>query len=104
MLSSYTTATKTDKLKFAFMMFDEDGSGRLEREELERIIRANFMTQAITQEQTIQQVHEIYKVLGLHPNSGLTYEQFMGLSKSHMHFLFPVSQTSHRVPVSAAGK
>jgi Ca2+-binding EF-hand superfamily protein len=27
-LSSYTTASKSDKLKFSFMMFDEDGSGR----------------------------------------------------------------------------
>merc|ERR1711904_358652 len=41
-LSNYTSAAKTDKLKFAFMMFDEDGSGFIERGELVRILKSTF--------------------------------------------------------------
>ena len=38
-LSAFTSATKADKLKFAFMMFDEDGSGCIDRPELIKILR-----------------------------------------------------------------
>merc|ERR1712098_669108 len=41
-LSSYTNSTGEEKLKFAFMMFDEDQNGFLEREELMKILRSNF--------------------------------------------------------------
>merc|ERR1719235_1105233 len=48
-LSNYTSAAKTDKLKFAFMMFDEDGSGFIERGELVRILKSTFSVQTTSQ-------------------------------------------------------
>ncbi|KAH8049311.1 Ca2-binding protein [Aureococcus anophagefferens] len=45
-LSNFTGAGKDDKLKFAFMIFDEDGNGVITKGELTRILRANHMAQA----------------------------------------------------------
>merc|ERR1719446_1987739 len=42
-LSRYTTAAKSEKLKFAFMMFDEDGSGFIEKDELINMLQASFV-------------------------------------------------------------
>lgn len=77
------------------MMFDEDGTGQLERHELSRIIRANFMASAITQIEADRKVDEIFQILG--GGSSISYEQFMEMSKAHMHLLYPVSQVAHRV-------
>ena len=44
-LSNFTGAGKDDKLKFAFMIFDEDGNGVITKGELTRILRANHMAQ-----------------------------------------------------------
>lgn len=97
-LSGFTTATKTDKLKFAFMMFDEDGSGKLERQEMERILRANFMTAAISPAETQRKVDAIYQCLGLNVGGPISYEQFMELSKTKMHLLYPIAPVAFTVP------
>lgn len=40
-LSTHTDATPKDRLRFAFMMFDEDGSGYIDKAELIKILRVN---------------------------------------------------------------
>merc|ERR1712100_356336 len=42
-LSNFTGAGKEEKLKFAFMVFDEDGNGVITKQELVKILRANHM-------------------------------------------------------------
>ena len=42
-LSNFTGATKDEKLKFAFMVFDEDGNGVITKQELVKILKANHM-------------------------------------------------------------
>jgi hypothetical protein len=42
-----TDATKADKLKFAFMMFDEDGSGFVEKKELMKILKYESINQSM---------------------------------------------------------
>eukprot|EP00438_Fugacium_kawagutii_P028870 Skav207635 [mRNA] locus=scaffold1172:32876:36861:+ [translate_table: standard] len=50
-LSRYTAAAKTEKLKFAFMMFDEDGSGLIDRRELVEMLRASFVVEGFSPEE-----------------------------------------------------
>merc|ERR1719247_379727 len=38
-LSTYASSKPEDKLKFAFMMYDEDQSGYLEKGEIEKLLR-----------------------------------------------------------------
>eukprot|EP00968_Pinguiococcus_pyrenoidosus_P021473 scaffold2801_cov266-Pinguiococcus_pyrenoidosus.AAC.2 len=42
-LSNFSGAGKDDKLKFAFMLFDEDGNGVITKPELIKILKANHM-------------------------------------------------------------
>jgi serine/threonine-protein phosphatase 2B regulatory subunit len=42
-LSNFSGAEKDEKLKFAFMVFDEDGNGVITRQELMKILKANHM-------------------------------------------------------------
>lgn len=42
-VSNYTGAGKEDKLKFAFMIFDEEGNGVITKAELLKILKANHM-------------------------------------------------------------
>ena len=42
-LSNFTGAGKEEKLKFAFMVFDEDGNGVITKQELLKILKANHM-------------------------------------------------------------
>ena len=42
-MSNYTGAGKEDKLKFAFMSFDEEGNGVITKAELIKILKANHM-------------------------------------------------------------
>ncbi len=45
-LSNFTGAGKEEKLKFAFMVFDEDGNGVITKQELLKILKANHMASA----------------------------------------------------------
>ena len=42
-VSNYTGASKDDKLKFAFMVFDDEGNGVITRAELLKMLKANHM-------------------------------------------------------------
>jgi serine/threonine-protein phosphatase 2B regulatory subunit len=42
-VSNYTGAGKEDKLKFAFMIFDEEGNGVITKAELLKMLKANHM-------------------------------------------------------------
>lgn len=42
-LSNFSGTSKEEKLKFAFLLFDEDGNGVISRQELVQILKANHM-------------------------------------------------------------
>lgn len=43
-LSMFTSSSESDKLKFSFMMYDEDGSGFLEADEVKQLVEATFFS------------------------------------------------------------
>eukprot|EP00397_Hematodinium_sp_SG-2012_P045623 GEMP01051305.1.p1 GENE.GEMP01051305.1~~GEMP01051305.1.p1 ORF type:complete len:349 (+),score=58.26 GEMP01051305.1:33-1049(+) len=95
-LSKFTSANTTDKLKFCFMMFDEDGSGFLERDELKLILEANFIGSDLTEADIDKKLNEIFRNFKLPREEGkLTYDMFMQLSKTHPALLYPITRTMH---------
>jgi len=116
-LSNYTSAAKTDKLKFAFMMFDEDGSGFIERPELVRILKSTFRTDPSTaggdpndpvkkQMEQQQQVDletratAILTDLGLPAHGAMSYDKFMELAKTQPNLLYPAMRIEKTVPAA----
>jgi serine/threonine-protein phosphatase 2B regulatory subunit len=107
-LSNYTSAAKTDKLKFAFMMFDEDGSGFIERHELVRILKSTFRVDP-SAEQNVEKMNQatadldnrataILTDLGLPPNGSISYDKFMELAKTQPNLLYPAMRIEKTVP------
>jgi serine/threonine-protein phosphatase 2B regulatory subunit len=107
-LSNYTSAAKTDKLKFAFMMFDEDGSGFIERGELVRILKSTFRMDPSTvdnSEKALQaqadleaRATAILTDLGLPANGSMSYDKFMELAKTQPNLLYPAMRIEKTVP------
>lgn len=99
-LSNYTSASKQDKLKFAFMMFDEDGSGFIERVELVKILKSTFRQDqsAVWEVDFEQKATDILIGLGLGPDGRISYEKFMELAKTQPNLLYPALQIEKAVP------
>merc|ERR1719316_100260 len=88
-LSKYTSSSKTEKLKFAFMMFDEDGSGFIDRGELKKIMQANFVSEQINEEELNHRCDQIFKLLKLPENGQISYENFMTLAQQNAGLVYP---------------
>lgn len=103
-LSSYTSASKTDKLKFAFMMYDEDGSGAIDRDELQKILQSNFLSYKLTEEELLARTEQIYARLQVPVGAHITYEMFMQLHKQMPQALFPSQARTAQVAVDGMTK
>lgn len=89
-LSAFTTSNRQDKTKFAFMMFDEDGSGFLERDEIEKIIKANFLSATSSEKDVQRRVDKVLKAAGENEQTGrLSFDQFMAVSQKTPGLMFP---------------
>eukprot|EP00913_Durusdinium_trenchii_P028981 g27173.t1 len=75
-LSRYTAAAKTEKLKFAFMMFDEDsdGSGLIDRRELVEMLRASFVVEGFSPEELEERADKIFDYLTLPRDGAIGYD------------------------------
>ena len=90
-LSNHTSASRVDKLKFAFLIFDEQGRGFITRDELLRLIRANLSDLPL--EELALRAAEVFKFAGQSVESEtakITYEQFMTIAKTNASLIFPV--------------
>lgn len=90
-LSRYTTAAKSEKLKFAFMMFDEDGSGFIEKNELITMLRASFVVEGYSDQQLEEKANMVFEFLGMEPDGQISYEDFLKLSSAKNGLIYPVS-------------
>ncbi|KAH8072280.1 Ca2-binding protein [Aureococcus anophagefferens] len=86
-LSNFTGAGKDDKLKFAFMIFDEDGNGVITKGELTRILRANHMAQADSE--VARKADTIMQQADKDGDGVVTFDEFVIVSKKFPNILFP---------------
>jgi len=88
-LCSYTSSSKEERLKFAFMMFDEDGSGFIERNELCKILKANFISQQVSDAEIEKRVDALLNVVGVGPHGKLDFNEFLQVANTSPGIMFP---------------
>lgn len=89
-LSNYTGAGKEDKLKFAFMTFDEDGNGVITKAELLKILKANHM--ASHDAEVARKADTIMAQADKDGDGVITFDEFVIVSKKFPNILFPSAQ------------
>eukprot|EP00416_Gambierdiscus_australes_P015609 CAMPEP_0171072512 /NCGR_PEP_ID=MMETSP0766_2-20121228/10905_1 /TAXON_ID=439317 /ORGANISM="Gambierdiscus australes, Strain CAWD 149" /LENGTH=302 /DNA_ID=CAMNT_0011529105 /DNA_START=180 /DNA_END=1088 /DNA_ORIENTATION=+ len=94
-LSRYTSASKSEKLKFAFMMFDEDGSGFIERDELVEMLRASFVVEGYSMSELEERADRVFDFLSLPRDGAISYEDFLQLSKAQTGLIYPVEEEKY---------
>jgi len=90
-LSNFTGAGKDDKLKFSFMIFDEDGNGVITKGELTRILRANHM--ASSDAEVGRKADTIMQQADKDGDGVVTFDEFVIVSKKFPNILFPAMRT-----------
>ena len=76
-------------------MFDDQGRGWIPRDDLWRILRANFLD---SEDIDVREL-DVLRVLKLDQEDEktiITYEQFMTVSKTHGNLIFPVDLLINR--------
>jgi len=86
-LSNFTGAGKDDKLKFSFMIFDEDGNGVITKDELTRILKANHM--ATQDSEVARKADTIMSQADKDGDGVVTFDEFVIVSKKFPNILFP---------------
>ena len=84
-LSNFTGAAKDDKLKFSFMIFDEDGNGVITKGELTRILRANHM--ASSDQEVGRKADTIMQQADKDGDGVVTFDEFVIVSKKFPNIL-----------------
>jgi len=90
-LANFTGAGKDDKLKFAFMIFDEDGNGVITKDELTRILKANHM--ASNDSEVARKADTIMAQADKDGDGVVTFDEFVIVSKKFPNILFPAYNT-----------
>ena len=84
-LANFSGAAKDDKMKFAFMMYDEESTGSITHRELVKILRANHMAQS--EAEVARKAETI--IASLSKNDGtLSYDEMIVISKKFPNILF----------------
>merc|ERR1712166_1526969 len=86
-LTNFTGASKEEKLKFAFMVFDEDQNGVITKQELVKILKANHM--ATTEKEVLRKAETIMKQADKDGGGVIAFEEFVTISKKFPNILFP---------------
>ena len=86
-LSNFSGAGKDDKLKFAFMVFDEDGNGMITKEELTKILKANHM--ASSDAEVARKAETILAQADKDGDGVVNFDEFVIVSKKFPNILFP---------------
>ncbi|ETL49174.1 hypothetical protein F441_01367 [Phytophthora nicotianae CJ01A1] len=86
-LSNFTGAEKEEKLKFAFLVFDEDGNGVITRQELMKILKANHM--ASSEAEVARKADTIMSQGDKDGDGVISFDEFSVVSKKFPNILFP---------------
>jgi len=86
-LTNFTGASKDEKLKFSFAVFDEDSNGVITKDELTKILKANHMASADVE---VARKAETIMAQADKDNDGvITFDEFVIVSKKFPNILFP---------------
>ncbi|GMI59415.1 hypothetical protein ScalyP_jg8067 [Parmales sp. scaly parma] len=88
-LANFTGAGKDDKLKFAFMIFDEEGNGVITKGELTKILKANHMAQ--TEAEVARKAETIMAQADKDGDGVVTFDEFVIVSKKFPN-IFPCAR------------
>jgi serine/threonine-protein phosphatase 2B regulatory subunit len=87
-LSQLTEATREDRLKFAFKLYDKDNSGYVDRDELTSILKSSAPSGALPQ-WISKRVGELYASIDLEPGSLIDLETFLKLAEKNPTLIAP---------------
>jgi Ca2+-binding EF-hand superfamily protein len=90
-MSNQTSASRLDKLKFAFLMFDEEGNGEITRDDLYRIILLNMGENA--SDDISLRVQDVLRLSGQDPRNEqakIPFEDFMKIARIQSAILCPI--------------
>mmetsp|Transcript_5267 Transcript_5267/g.11254 ORF Transcript_5267/g.11254 Transcript_5267/m.11254 type:complete len:672 (-) Transcript_5267:99-2114(-) len=86
-LNNFTGASKDDKMKFAFMLYDEEDTGSMTHQELVKILRANHM--ARSEAEVSRKAETIISQCDKGNDGVITFDEFVVVSKKFPNILFP---------------
>jgi len=86
-LSSFTSASKEDKIKFAFSVFDEHGDGVITRAELSFILKANHL--ATSEREIAKKAETILTQVDTEGAGVVNWEEFQLVTKRFPNILWP---------------
>ena len=81
-------STQDDKLKFAFMIFDEDGNGVITKDELTRILQAQHCSKG---DDVAAMADIIMKAADKDGDHCCSFDEFALVSRKFPSILFPIS-------------
>jgi serine/threonine-protein phosphatase 2B regulatory subunit len=99
-LSNFTGASKEEKLKFAFSVFDEDGNGAITKDELMKILKSNHMASNV--DEVRRKAEVIMKQADQDGNGVITFDEFVLVSKRFPSILHPAAMLGQKVAKSMA--
>lgn len=94
-LSNFTGASKEEKLKFAFSVYDEDGNGAITKDELMKILKSNHMASNV--DEVRRKADVIMKQADQDGNGVITFDEFVLVSKRFPSILHPAAMLGQRV-------
>jgi len=86
-LANFTGAGKDDKLKFAFLVFDEDNNGVITKGELVKILKSNHM--AKVDAEVDRKADTIMSQADKNGDGVISFDEFVSVSKKFPNILFP---------------
>ena len=89
-LANFTGAGKDDKLKFSFMMYDEEGNGVITKHELIQILKANHM--AKSDAEVARKADTIMAQADKKGDGVIVYDDYVEVSRKFPNILFPAQR------------
>lgn len=86
-LNNFSGASKDERLRFAFLVFDEEGNGVISKVELMRILKANHM--ATSDAEVKRKAETIMSQADKDGDGVITFDEFVVVSKKYPNILFP---------------
>lgn len=91
-LSMYTTSTASEKLKFAFMMFDEEQLEEVDYGDVSDLFKA--VAPHLMEEVRLAHEQRMYQRLGLNSTMGIKLDEFLWYTQQYIEELVPESPST----------